>query len=54
MHKVAELDINIISNSKYFHDIIMLFHETLVHVNEKELNSQLVLFFSYIISNRNG
>lgn len=54
MHKVAELNIQILVNSKYFNDIIMLFHDTLVSVNERETNNQLVLFFSYIISNRNA
>lgn len=54
MHKVAELDISILANSKYFHDMIMLFHETLVNVNEKETNSELILFFSYLIASRGG
>ena len=54
MHKVAELDISILSNSKYFHDIVMLFHDTLVNVNEKETNNELVLFFSFLIASGRG
>lgn len=54
MHKISELNINILKNSKYFNDIILLFHETLVNVNEKETNNQLVLFFSYLISSRHA
>jgi len=54
MHKVAELDINILTNSKYFHDMIILFHETLINVNAKETNNELILFFTYLISSRNG
>lgn len=54
MHKVAELDINILINSKYFHDMIILFHETLLNVNAKETNSELVLFFSFLIQSRNA
>ena len=34
--------------------MIVLFHETLVNVNEKETNNQLVLFFSYLIASRNS
>ncbi len=30
----------------------MLFHETLMNINEKETNNALVLFFSFIISSR--
>lgn len=52
MHKVSELDINILKNSKNFNDIIILFHKTLVEVNEKETNTALVIFFSYLISSR--
>jgi len=52
MHKVSEIDIDILKKSKYFHDIIILFHETLVNVNEKKTNNQLVLFFSYLIASR--
>lgn len=52
MHKIAEIDINILKNSKHFHDIIILFHETLININEKETNNSLVLFFSYLIASR--
>lgn len=34
MNRVAEMNINILKNSKYFNDIIILFSETLVNVNE--------------------
>ena len=54
MHKVAELDISILANSKYFHDMIMLFHETILTVNEKETNNELVYFFSFLILSRGG
>ncbi len=32
--------------------MLLLFYETVVHVNEKEANSELLLFFSYIIASR--
>lgn len=54
MHKVAELDITILINSKYFHDLILLFHDTLANINEKETNNELVLFFSFLISSSKG
>ncbi|CDW78104.1 transportin-serine arginine isoform a [Stylonychia lemnae] len=54
MNRVAEMNINILKNSKYFNDIIILFSETLLNVNEKETNNQLVLFFCYLIQSRNA
>jgi len=51
---VANLNINIIKTSKYFNDLILLFHETMVNINQKETNNALVLFFCYLITNRNA
>jgi hypothetical protein len=52
LHKIAEADVSILLQSNSFHDVLLLFYETVVHVNEKDANNELVLFFSYIISNR--
>jgi hypothetical protein len=52
MHKVAEIDVIILIQSKSLHDVLLLFYETVVHVNEKDANNELLLFFSYIIANR--
>jgi hypothetical protein len=49
MHKIAEIDISILTHSTRFHEVILLFHETLVNVDEKETNKALVLFFTYLI-----
>ncbi len=38
-HKVAELEVSILTNSSYFPQIINLFGETLTKMNSKELNT---------------
>lgn len=52
MHKVGEIDITILLQSNSFHEVLMLFYETVVNVNEKEANNELVWFFSLLISHR--
>eukprot|EP00349_Pseudokeronopsis_sp_Brazil_P011028 CAMPEP_0202979314 /NCGR_PEP_ID=MMETSP1396-20130829/85502_1 /ASSEMBLY_ACC=CAM_ASM_000872 /TAXON_ID= /ORGANISM="Pseudokeronopsis sp., Strain Brazil" /LENGTH=88 /DNA_ID=CAMNT_0049718693 /DNA_START=2434 /DNA_END=2700 /DNA_ORIENTATION=- len=38
----------------YLHDILMLLSETMQHVNQKETNNEIILFFSTLISARNS
>lgn len=54
MHRVAEIDVSILKESNKFHDTILLFHEVLVNIDEKDSNIALVLFFSYLINNRHA
>ncbi len=49
----SEVDITILLESPLLHDVIMLFSETLVRINHKETNNELVLFFSFLIAHRN-
>lgn len=53
-HKIAEIDISIIKESNKFHDMLLLLHEVIVNVDEKESNTQIVLFFNYMICHRNA
>ena len=53
-HRLAEIDIKMLQNSQYFANVLNLFYDTKVNVNEKEANTELVLFFSQLIANRMG
>ncbi len=54
MHRIAEIDVSILHHSSKFHDTLLLFHEVLVNVDEKESNIALVQFFSYLVHNRHA
>ena len=50
LHKIAELDLQILTTSPLFPSLLHLFHDTLLFVNERDTNSTLLLFFSFLVS----
>ena len=48
----AEVDPSIIERSKYLIEIMQVFKESAIYVNEKGLNKQLITFYSHLIMGR--
>ena len=48
----ADVDPMIIERSKYLTDIMQVFKEAAIHVHEKGLNKQLIIFYGHLIMGR--
>jgi hypothetical protein len=48
----AEVDSQVLMQCRYLNDIMTVFRESAVNVHQKNLNNQLILFFSHLVAGR--